>query len=259
MSATQIILLERVDNLGEMGEVVSVKPGYARNYLLPQKKALRASKENIAYFEAQKKQLEAENEKRKAEAQKVAQKISDLKVPLIRQASEAGQLYGSVAGRDIAEALTELSGEKIARGMVIVNQNFKSLGLFPVEVAVHPEVKVVITINIARSEEEAKVQEKTGKALVDGANDDIEEKSAPEDASGEDALKDVLDEEGLAAQKEKQAAEEAKAAEEAQAAEKAKAKAEAKKAKAEAEAEAASEEASDEQAEEAEAENSEEE
>ncbi len=237
-AATKIILLERVDNLGEMGEVVSVKPGFARNYLLPQKKALRASKENIAYFEAQKKQLEAENEKRKAEAQKVANKIADLKVPLIRQASEAGQLYGSVAGRDIAEALTEQSGEKIGRGMVIVNQNFKTLGLFPVEVAVHPEVKVEITINIARSEDEAKIQEKTGKALIEGQADEAPaatEEKAPE----EDALKDVLEEDALAAQKEKQAAE-AKAKEEA----------EAKKAEAESEQEAEAEEAKDEDTEE---------
>ena len=107
MPATQVILLERVESLGQMGDVVSVKPGFARNYLLPQKKALRASKENIAFFEAQKKHLQADNDKRKKEAEKVAKKIEGLKVPLIRQASEGGQLFGSVNARDIAAALSD--------------------------------------------------------------------------------------------------------------------------------------------------------
>ncbi len=167
MSATEIILLEHVENLGEIGEVVRVKPGYARNYLLPRKKALRASKENIAYFEAQRKQIEAENEKRKKEAQAVAKKIEGLNIPLIRQASEAGHLYGSVAARDIAQTLSEISKQDIQKGMVRMNQNFKSLGLFEVEIAVHPEVRAVITLNIARSPEEAKLQEKSGKALIE--------------------------------------------------------------------------------------------
>lgn len=164
--ATQVVLLERVENLGEMGEVVSVRPGYARNFLLPQKKALRASKENIAYFEAQKKVLQAENEKKRVAAEKTAKKLDGLKAPLIRQASEGGQLYGSVTSRDIAEQVSAASGEKIERSMVNMNQNFKSIGLFTVDIALHPEVKVSVTINIARSLEEAQTQAKTGKALI---------------------------------------------------------------------------------------------
>ena len=146
--STQVILLERIETLGEMGDVVSVKPGYARNFLLPQRKALRASDDNIAYFEAQRKHLEAENDKKKAEAQKVADKLDGLKVPLVRAASEGGQLYGSVTARDIAEAITEKSGVKVRRGQVDLNQNFKMVGLFDVPVILHPEVKKEITVNI---------------------------------------------------------------------------------------------------------------
>lgn len=166
MSATQVILLERVEKLGQMGDVVNVKPGYARNYLLPQKKALRASKENLAYFETRKKHLQAENDKRKGEAEKLAKKLEGLKAPLIRQASEAGQLYGSVASRDIATSVSELSGIEIQRSMVDLNQNLKTIGLFPIDIVLHPEVKVSVTINIARSAEEAKTQAETGRALI---------------------------------------------------------------------------------------------
>ncbi len=162
---TQIILLERVENLGQMGEIVNVKPGFARNFLLPQRKALRATKENVAFFEAQKKVLEAQNLKKKEEAQKVATKLDGLKVIVIRQAAEGGQLYGSVASRDIAEAITA-KGIQVGRSQVILNDAFKTIGLFPVNVTLHPEVKVAITLNIARSEAEAKTQEKTGKAAI---------------------------------------------------------------------------------------------
>lgn len=185
MSATQVILLERIEKLGALGDVVSVKPGYARNYLLPQKKALRASKENIAYFEAQKKVLEAENEKMKKEAEKLAKKIDGLKVPLIRQASEGGQLYGSVASRDIAEVVSEASKEKIARNMVDLNQNIKTLGLFPITIVLHPEVKVTVTMNIARSLEEAQKQLQTGKVSV--AKEEAEaEAEVSEEAAAEE-------------------------------------------------------------------------
>lgn len=183
MSATQVILLERVENLGKMGEIVSVKPGYARNYLLPQKKALRASKENVAYFEAQKQKLEAENEKRKSEAQKLAAKIEGLKVPLVRQASEGGQLYGSVNARDIAAVVAEVSKQDIQRNMVDLNTVIKTIGLFSVNVVLHPEVKVAVTINVARSLDEAKKQEELGRALVsqaDAAKEEPEEAGAPE-------------------------------------------------------------------------------
>lgn len=164
--STQVILLERVERLGELGEIVNVKPGYARNYLLPQKKALRASKENVAYFEAQKKTLEADNEKKKKEAETFAKKIDGITVPVIRQASEAGQLFGSVNSRDISIAVSEESKETITRNMVDLNQNIKTIGLIPVAVVLHPEVKVEVIVNIARTVEEAEIQAKTGRALV---------------------------------------------------------------------------------------------
>lgn len=163
---TEIILLERIERLGKMGDVVKVKPGYARNFLLPQRKALRATKENISYFEGQRKILEAQNAERKAEAQKIAGKLEGLKVMIIRQASEAGGLYGSVASRDIADALASGSQITIARNQVDLNDAIKSIGLFPVKITLHPEVKVQITLNIARSAAEAATQEKTGKAAI---------------------------------------------------------------------------------------------
>ncbi len=183
--STQVILLERVEKLGNMGEIVSVKPGYARNYLLPQKKALRASKENLAYFEAQKKVLEAENEKAKKEAEKLAKKIEGVKVPVIRQASEAGQLFGSVNSRDIAVALAEATKEQIARSQVDLNQNIKTIGLIDVDVVLHPEVKVAITVNIARSSEEAQIQAETGRALIADASDDYYEEEVAEEQAEE--------------------------------------------------------------------------
>ena len=243
--STQVILLQRVEKLGNMGDVVSVKPGYARNYLLPQKMALRASKDNVAYFEAQKKHLEAENEKQKKDAEKRAKKIAGTKVTLIRQASESGQLYGSVASRDIAAALTETAGEAIDRSMIKLNQNYKLIGLFPIEIALHPEVNAEITINIARSAEEAEIQAKTGKALI--AEEESEEPAAEDKvAQAEEALEEVLEEGAFEAEKERQAEAEEKAAEDAKKAEeKAAKKAEkeaAKDAAAEAEEKAAAEE-----------------
>ncbi len=181
--STQIILLERVEKLGNLGDVVSVKPGYARNYLLPQKKALRASKENMAYFEAQKKQIEAENEKQKDAAKTRAKKIEGKVIALIRQASETGQLYGSVAARDISEAVREETGENVTRGMININQNFKTLGLFPLDITLHPEVKVDVTVNIARSMDEAKIQEKSGEAVV---SDDSQQAAPITDAPAEE-------------------------------------------------------------------------
>ncbi len=176
---TEIILLEKVENLGKMGETVKVKPGYARNYLLPQKKALRATKENVAYFEAQRQALEGLNAERRAEAEKVAKKIDGAKVIVIRQASEAGHLYGSVASRDISEAIAETCGVTINRSQVDMNAAFKAIGLFPVKISLHPEVKVEITLNIARSAEEAKTQEKTGKAVIVDYNADDRKAAEP--------------------------------------------------------------------------------
>ncbi len=190
MSSTQVILLERVEKLGNMGELVNVKPGYARNYLLPQKKAMRASKENLAYYEAQKKSLEAQNEKLKKEAEKLAKKIAGIKVPVIRQASEAGQLFGSVASRDIAKAVSDTAKETITKTMVYLNQNIKNIGLIPVELILHPEVKVEIIVNIARSPEEAQIQAETGRALInDGAPDEepVIEAPAAEEQTAQEA------------------------------------------------------------------------
>ncbi|HQX26857.1 MAG TPA: 50S ribosomal protein L9 [Alphaproteobacteria bacterium] len=228
--ATQVILLERVESLGQMGDVVAVRPGYARNYLLPQKKALRASKENIAYFEAQKKVLAAENDKRRVAAEKTAKKLEGVKAPLIRQASEAGQLFGSVTSRDIAEQVSNASGEKVERSMVQMNQNFKSVGLFNVDIVLHPEVKISVVINIARSVEEAEIQAKTGKALI--AEDSRKKQAAAEEPSEEEALAAVLEEDALEATREREAAESAEESEDAaELAAKSKARAERKKAR----------------------------
>ncbi|MDA8233165.1 MAG: 50S ribosomal protein L9 [Magnetospirillum sp.] len=150
----EVILLERIEKLGQMGEVVRVKPGYARNFLLPQKKALRASKDNLAYFEKQRVQLEAANLKRRDEAQAVAAKMEGLAVLIVRQAGESGQLYGSVSARDVADAI-KAGGFTVERGQVNLDNPIKTLGTYPVRVALHPEVPVTVTVTVARSQEEA--------------------------------------------------------------------------------------------------------
>jgi large subunit ribosomal protein L9 len=154
-----VILLERVENLGQMGQVVKVRPGYARNFLLPHKKALRATKSNLALFETQRAQLEAQNLTRKKEAEQVAAKLEGLAVVVIRQAGESGQLYGSVSARDLADAVTA-AGFTIARGQVVLDKPIKTLGLFPLRVVLHPEVAVQVTANVAQSAEEAEMQAK---------------------------------------------------------------------------------------------------
>ena len=154
-----VVLLERIEKLGQMGQVVNVKPGYARNYLLPKKKALRATKENLVVFEKQRAQLEAQNLTRKAEAEAVAKKLDGIKVVLVRQAGESGQLYGSVAARDIAEAVTA-AGFTIERQQVVLDHTIKTLGLHAIRVALHPEVAVTVTANVAQSVEEAEMQAK---------------------------------------------------------------------------------------------------
>ncbi|MGO8919116.1 MAG: 50S ribosomal protein L9 [Stellaceae bacterium] len=155
----EVILLERVEKLGQMGQIVKVRPGFARNYLLPQKKALRATKENMAYFEKQRTQLEAQNLARRSEAEQVAKKLEGVSVVIIRQAGESGQLYGSVTARDIAEAVTE-AGFTIGRGQVVLDKAIKTLGLYPQRVVLHPEVAVTVTVNVAQSAEEAEMQAK---------------------------------------------------------------------------------------------------
>ena len=161
----QVILLERVDKLGQMGDVVNVKPGFARNFLLPKGKALRATEENINHFDTQKAQMEAQNLERKSEALAVSTKMDGATVILVRQAGEAGQLYGSVNSRDIAQALRD-HGFNISRNQVRLDQPIKSLGLHNVSVTLHPEVSITVTANVARSEDEAQTQAETGRALL---------------------------------------------------------------------------------------------
>ena len=156
-----VILLERVHNLGQIGDVVKVKPGYARNFLLPTRKALRATEANKAKFESQRAQIEAMNLEKRSEAEGVKHKIDGLKVVLIRQAGETGQLFGSVNGRDIADAITA-SGFTVERRQIILDRPIKTLGLHPIRVALHPEVIVGVTANVAKSTEEAEAQEKAG-------------------------------------------------------------------------------------------------
>ena len=182
MGNTNVILLEHVDRLGGIGDTVTVKQGFARNYLLPQGKALRATEDNVAYFETQKASLEAENAKKRDAASKEAKKVEGKMIALIRQASEGGQLYGSVNARDIADEATEKTGVSIDRSQIDLNQNFKMVGLFPVTIALHPEVKTEITVNIARTEEEAKIQQETGKALISGNEQAPVKNDAPADA-----------------------------------------------------------------------------
>ena len=202
-----VILLERIEKLGQMGDVVSVRPGYARNYLLPQNKAMRATKENRERFESQRAQLEAENLERRGEAEAVAGRIEGLRITLIRQAGETGQLYGSVSARDLADSVTE-SGFTIDRGQVLLERTIKHLGLHTVRIRLHPEVIVPVVANVARSEEEAKIQEETGmrvtaedqRAAEDAAIDEAialaEREEATEDAAG-DGLEPATAEEPL--------------------------------------------------------------
>jgi large subunit ribosomal protein L9 len=161
-----VILLERVPKLGQMGDVVKVKPGFARNFLLPQKKALRATKDNIAYFESQRVTLEAQNLERRKDAEAVAAKMGDLKVILIRQASEALQLYGSVTSRDIADG-ANAAGVKIERGQIELDKPIKSLGAHTIKVHLHPEVTVDIKAVVARSPDEADFLAKGGKLVAE--------------------------------------------------------------------------------------------
>ena len=154
----QVILLERIEKLGQMGDVVTVKDGYARNFLLPQNKALRATDENKTRFESQKVHLEASNLERKSEADAVAEKLAGITCVLLRQASDTGQLYGSVNARDLAEAATE-AGFEIDRKQVRLGATIKTIGVHPVAISLHPEVSVEIIANVARSTAEAETQE----------------------------------------------------------------------------------------------------
>jgi large subunit ribosomal protein L9 len=184
-----VILLERVAKLGQMGEVVSVKSGFARNFLLPQGKALRANEANKARFEAQKAQLEANNLETKKEAEGLAAKLDGQTFVIIRSASDAGSLYGSVTTRDAADAATE-NGFTVERRQIVLDQPIKELGLHDMEVVLHPEVSATITINVARSAEEAEIQA-SGKSIADIR--------AEEDAEAEFDIAELFDDVGAAA------------------------------------------------------------
>lgn len=172
----KVVLLERVENLGAIGDVVSVKDGFARNFLLPRDKARRATSANLKAFEVERAAIEARNEKNKAEAQKIADKIDGQTYVLIRQAGETGQLYGSVAGRDVAEAV-QAEGGKIERSQVVLNTAIKTLGVHEVLVRLHAEVTATVKMNVARSADEAERQ-----------------------ARGEDVIRSQFDDERLAAE-----------------------------------------------------------
>jgi len=151
---TDVILLERIEKLGQLGDVVKVKPGYARNFLLPQKKALRANAANKALFDSQRHQIEAANLQRRSEAEQVAEKVQGLALLIVRQAGETGLLYGSVSGRDVADAIKE-AGFTIERRQVNLDAPIKTLGTFAVRISLHPEVSQIVSVTIARSQEEA--------------------------------------------------------------------------------------------------------
>ena len=172
----KVVLLERVENLGAIGDVVSVKDGFARNFLLPRDKARRATSANLKAFELDRAAIEARNEKNKADAQKVADKIDGQTYVMIRQAGETGQLYGSVAGRDVAEAI-QAEGGKVERSQVVLNVAIKTLGVHDVLVRLHAEVTATVKINIARSAEEAERQAK-GEDVIKSAYDADREAAA---------------------------------------------------------------------------------
>lgn len=173
----EVILLERIEKLGQMGDVVKVKPGYARNYLLPRKKALRASESSRALFEAQRAQLEAENLKNRQEAERIASDVNGRTIIIVRQASDSDQLYGSVTTRDIANGITE-SGVTIDRRQVVLPNPIKTVGMHPVRIDLHPEVTAEIVANIARSQEEAEMQARGERINRDGDVIDIAEEEA---------------------------------------------------------------------------------
>jgi large subunit ribosomal protein L9 len=178
----KVILLERVEGKGGLGDVVSVKDGYARNFLLPRAKALRANNANLKIFEGQRAEIEARNAKAKEAAGGAGEKLDGTSYILIRQAGESGQLYGSVAGRDVAEAVNAAGGAKVDRAMVVLDKPIKTLGMHEVKVRLHPEVTVTVTLNIARSQDEAERQAR-GENVIDSQFE--EERIADEQAQAD--------------------------------------------------------------------------
>ncbi len=176
----EVVLLERVDKLGRIGDVVTVKQGYARNFLLPQQKALRATKDNMAYFEQQKAALAAQDDNRRTDAAKQGEALQGVKAVMIRAASETGQLYGSVTARDVADALAE-AGHQAPRNAIQLDQGIKRLGVYPIKVALHPEVVVTVTLAVARSAADAQkafsddAKATTSKATENAGSDTAEE------------------------------------------------------------------------------------
>lgn len=206
----QVILLERIGKLGQMGEVVTVKDGYARNYLLPQGKALRATKENMGHFETERATLEAHNLERKTEADALAVKVDGQSFVVIRQAGDSGQLYGSVSTRDVATTITD-GGIEVSRQQIQLDRPIKILGLHPVRIALHPEVEITVTVNVARSDEEA-VRQARGEDVTAQGDEPLDD---DEDAI---SVEEVFEDEGLAREVEEELKEdEAAAADEDQA------------------------------------------
>ena len=181
----QVILLERVEKLGQMGDEVKVKDGFARNYLLPKKKALRATEANREYFKTQKAQLEARNLERKQEAEQVSGKLSGKTFMMLRQAGDRGQLYGSVSPRDIADVVTA-GGFSISRGQVPLDKAIKAIGLHEINVVLHPEVRVKVTINVARTEDEAERQARGEDVLAEIAEEEAAEAAPAAEAMFEE-------------------------------------------------------------------------
>ena len=181
----KVILLERVEGKGALGDVITVKDGYARNFLLPRAKALRANNANLKVFEGQRVEIEARNTKAKDVAGQSGEKLDGTAYILIRQAGESGQLYGSVAGRDVADAVNAAGGSKVERAMVVLDKPIKTLGMHEVKVRLHPEVTVTVTLNIARSQDEAERQAR-GENVI---NSQFEE----DRIAGEEAQADLLE------------------------------------------------------------------
>ncbi len=189
----EVILLERVEKLGHIGDVVNVKNGFARNYLLPNKKALRANESNRKLFEANRTKIEADNADRRSDAEKAAKDVDGKSVQLIRQASNTGQLYGSVAARDIIDALGA-DGAKVGRNQIVLDRPIKSLGVQDVKIALHAEVSVTIQVNVARSPEEAELQAQGKDVMAEmfekdeaGFTEDYDPNAEPGEIRGDDA------------------------------------------------------------------------
>ena len=186
----KIILSEKINNLGNLGDIVQVKPGYARNYLLPQGKAIRATRENIEIFERERSIREEENNKSKVEAEKLSKNMNDVSLIILRPPSETGLLYGSVSTRDISKLLQN-KDYSITHKQVILDKTIKDLGIYYVEIKLHPEVSKDIKLNVARTEEEALIQDKTGKAVVESKEENDDDNISPENINKNSTNEDL--------------------------------------------------------------------